>query len=112
MSLPNFTAQLSLNININQPKNNNLLFPSESKEYVKPAYIHWGSIGDDGCVEDTGYRQYSAILWGIPWGQSWEQACFTYGASVGGQPGRVPDRCRNTGFNIWGIWYVRDQRCG
>lgn len=38
---------------------------------------HWGKFRYDGCVKykDGHYRVYKAILWGIPWGHSWEVAC-------------------------------------
>lgn len=35
---------------------------------------HWGDFKDNGCAA-TGLRSYSAVLWDIPHGASWEDAC-------------------------------------
>jgi hypothetical protein len=72
---------------------------------------HWGAITDSGC-SDIDKRKYSAVIWNVPPGQTWEDACATTPAP-GGTPvaGRVPDRCRSTGFNMWGEWDVTDQAC-
>jgi hypothetical protein len=67
---------------------------------------HWGPFKDDGC-RATDARQFSSILEGIPWGASWEQACW----STPGLEGRVPDRCVNAGGHIWGEWDVVDKSC-
>ncbi|PSB53940.1 hypothetical protein C7B67_01080 [filamentous cyanobacterium Phorm 6] len=49
--------------------------------------MHWGDLKDNGCV-DLGNgrkaRSYSAVLWDIPWGASWEQACSTMPADING----------------------------
>ena len=38
---------------------------------------HWGEWKDNGCkyADGVGYREYASVLWGIPWGHSWERAC-------------------------------------
>jgi hypothetical protein len=73
--------------------------------------IHWGDIQHHGCV-GPGSSKYSAILWDIPFGQSWEGSCAATPAPGDSAPGaRTPDRCVNTGLNIWGEWYVADDAC-
>ncbi len=69
--------------------------------------VHWGELGLREC-RGEGIANVSAILWGIPWGQSWEDTC----AVTPGPQGRLPDRCVNTVSNIWGEWdNVPDDRC-
>jgi hypothetical protein len=73
--------------------------------------IHWGSLKDDGCV-GPGLHRFSAVLWEIPWGKSWEVACAsTPGASGTRVDGLTPTRCDNTGLNMWGVWIVPDATC-
>jgi LysM domain len=75
--------------------------------------VHWGDIGTL-CPNpsDGGVRLYSAILWDIPWGQSWEETCYcTPGPAGTAVAGKLPTRCVNTGFNIWGEWDVSDTTC-
>lgn len=67
---------------------------------------HWGTFKDDGC-QAANARQFSAILWDIPSGQSWEDTCW----QTPGLEGRPPNRCVNTGFNMWGEWDVVDNSC-
>ena len=48
---------------------------------------NWGDFQSDNCIGETfntgvGLRQYSSILWGIPWGQSWEDHCARASATV------------------------------
>jgi hypothetical protein len=84
---------------------------------VVPAAF-WGILKRDHCTHSCcwtegpgcGRRQLSAILWDIPWGQSWSWWCQnTAGpAEVGG---RLPDRCPQTWFNQWGEWNVPDPSC-
>lgn len=53
---------------------------------------HWGTFKDNGCVRaDT--RAYSAVLWDIPWGASWEQACANMPATVRGHRFSHPTIC-------------------
>lgn len=73
------------------------------------AQARWGEITAKGCVDQT-TREWSGILWDIPWGQSWEIACATTAGVIGGRT-RTPDRCV-TMANMWGVWYVPDTTCG
>lgn len=70
----------------------------------------WGDFQTDHCV-GMGYRQYSAILWGIPWGRSWEDACAEMPADIHGQHFDRPSRCVNKVTNMWGEFDVRDSSC-
>jgi hypothetical protein len=74
------------------------------------AEMHWGDFKKDHCTS-TGTRQYSAILWDIPWGQSWDDACKAKPATVKGHTFSAPSRCKNTG-NMWGEFDVPDSSCG
>lgn len=71
---------------------------------------HWGDFKKDNCTK-SGYRQYSAILWGIPFGASWEKACANQSATINGQSFAHPDRCVNTGTNMCGQFDVPDNSC-
>lgn len=84
---------------------------------VVPSAIHWGSlancyIGCWGCpvksnTPANANNRYSAILWGIPWWQSWENTCKnTPGPQGTIVAGMLPTRCVNTIFNIWGEWDI------
>lgn len=53
---------------------------------------HWGDFRDDGCVRED-LRAYSAILWDIPWGASWEVTCANMPATVAGQYFEHPTIC-------------------
>ncbi len=70
----------------------------------------WGDLSDSGCV-GLGTRKYSAILWNIPPGFSWEDTCAQTSATVADQYFATPTRCVNTGLNIWGEWEVSDASC-
>lgn len=70
----------------------------------------WGDFKKDQCTT-TGTRQYSAILWDIPWGQSWEKTCDTMPATIKGHPFPKPRSCKNKG-NMWGEFDVPDSSCG
>lgn len=57
---------------------------------------HWGSFKNNGCVTVKGVgkvRSYSSVLWGIPWGHSWEKACANKDAKVHGTYFRRPSVC-------------------
>jgi hypothetical protein len=77
------------------------------------AALRWGELSQTGCIFTTdpqcpnGSRKYSAILWDIPWGKSWEQACSS---TPHPKFNRVPDFCE-TKLNEWGNWYARDLGC-
>ena len=71
---------------------------------------NWGSIADNGC-QSNGTHKYSAILWNIPWGQSWETACHSTPGPAGTPvAGRLPTDCV-TSLNEWGEWYLPDPHC-
>lgn len=74
----------------------------------------WGDITAKRCmpspVGSPGTREWSGVLWDIPFGHSWEEACKNTPASVSGDPSRPPDKCV-TGTNEWGVWYRADSAC-
>jgi hypothetical protein len=70
---------------------------------------HWGDFKADQCTA-SGLRQYSAILWDIPWGASWEQACAHMPADINGHHFDAPARCVTT-INEWGQFDVPDPSC-
>lgn len=67
----------------------------------------WGDFQKDGQSK-PGFRQYSSILWDIPWGVSWEQTCNNMPAVVRGHQFSRPTRCINNGINMWGEFDVPD----
>jgi len=79
--------------------------------FAAGADMHWGEITPKDCVAGTGTREWSAILWDIPEGETWEAACQATPASVNGNPARRPNRC-DAGLNVWGVWDVPDESCG
>jgi hypothetical protein len=70
---------------------------------------HWGSYKPDQCTQ-PGKRQYSSILWDIPWGADWKTACQSTPGTPANIAARVPDRCANV-LNEWGEWDVDDGAC-
>jgi hypothetical protein len=70
----------------------------------------WGDFKDDACRGD-GLRQYSAILWDIPWGADWKDACERAGATLGEWRFERPTRCVHTGNAMWGEFDVPDASC-
>lgn len=79
--------------------------------FAAGADLHWGEITPKDCVAGTGTREWSAILWDIPQGESWEAVCAATAAPVNGNPSRRPDRCV-VGLHVWGVWNVPDESCG
>ena len=74
--------------------------------------LHWGDFKRDHCTS-PGFRQYSAILWGIPAFVSWEETCRKTPAVVQGVKFSAPSRCVNTGAAMWGEFDVSDNStCG
>jgi hypothetical protein len=108
MSMPGFTAEAALLGRSGRYRVSSLYTPA-SPGRVVPAQ-NWGSFSREHCTV-PGLRQYSAILWNIPWGQSWEQACRTTPATIEGQQFSGATRCVNTGFNMWGQFDVQDATC-
>ncbi|KAF5371971.1 hypothetical protein D9615_008102 [Tricholomella constricta] len=76
---------------------------------------HWGSMTDDGCV-DNGvrkyYRQVLTRLWGIASGVDWMIMCKSTPATVGGVNFDSPFECDDKAiFGAWGVWHVDDTTC-
>ncbi len=71
---------------------------------------YWGDITQKEC-NNAGKRKWSAILWNIPPGQSWENTCNNQSATVSGTYFAKPTRCVNTSLNMWGEWDVDDAAC-
>lgn len=63
------------------------------------AELKWGAFKDNGCINPLthpGLRSQSAVLWGIPPGQSWEDTCAATGATIDGVRLPHPAACVNT----------------
>lgn len=78
---------------------------------------NWGPVANNGCV-GLGIRKYSARLWNVPWGKSWEDACKQTPATVAGVSFSTPTRCENgvvgvrpPGLEMWGVFHVPDKGC-
>jgi hypothetical protein len=69
----------------------------------------WGPFKKE-CVGDA-VAKYSAILQGIPPGQSWERACAGKDAVINGRRHAHPTRCVNTRAAMWGEFVVPDESC-
>jgi hypothetical protein len=106
MTLPGFTAKSALRYDSSQ-YSENLSFKSDSAERIVPAAPKWGQLRREHCTR-LGFRQYSAILWDIPWGESWERACRI----TPSPEGRYANRCINVGTHMWGQWDIEDTSCG
>ena len=109
MTMPGFTAEAALLDRSGRYRAISSFTPAATRR-ISPA-INWGPF-QSGLCSAQGYRQYSAILWNIPWGWSWERACQTTPGSPAGISPRPPNRCVNTGLNMWGQWDVPDTSCG
>jgi hypothetical protein len=73
---------------------------------------HWGDFKSGQCLASKpGYRHYSAVLWDIPWGKSWEDACNNASADINGQHFTTPAKCSNSGSQMWGEFEVQDEQC-
>lgn len=70
----------------------------------------WGEFQKGDKIR-PGFRKYAAILWDIPWGQSWENTCAVTPATVRGHHFSRPTRCINTGTNMWGEFDIPDTSC-
>ncbi len=71
---------------------------------------YWGDFKADHCVCD-GFRQYSAILWDIPWGTNWAQACYSTDAVINGHWFTGAARCNEIFWHQWGEFDVGDAAC-
>jgi hypothetical protein len=109
MSLPKFTAELSLNTGINS-YHYRLLSLHESTEHVIPAAPYWGDFKREECIGKV--RKYSSILWGS---SDWEKDCYNtvaYITNADGVRGAYNTvRCDKQIFNMWGIFYVPESSC-
>ncbi len=114
MRIPGFTATVSIN---NQIKHNNHKTITKQNSFsnnIIPAAPYWGEFKREGCVWFwNGYRKYSSILWGAT--GSWEKQCKetpAYITNADGERGKYfADQCNNTGFNMWGVFYVPESSC-
>jgi hypothetical protein len=69
--------------------------------------LRWGDMKHDSAT------RHAAILWGIPEKCSWENACELTRGPLGTEfERRAPTRCKNTGFNIWGVWEDTNEGSG
>jgi len=105
MTIPGFAADASL-YRGNHQYRVDVSHTSVGAQSVVPAQLRWGNL-QITCT-GAGLATESAILWDIPWGQSWEATCYrTPHPRLG-----LPHRCVNTQFNIWGEWdNVSETRC-
>lgn len=107
MNMPGFTAEASL-----YGGGRHYMSPSytpASVDRIVPA-TNWGPFQRDACTA-IGLRQHSAVLWNIPWGQSWEEACHTTPATIDGQSFSGATRCVNAWGHMWGQFDVQDPSC-
>lgn len=110
MTIPGFTAAAAIGRPAGRYLSGHRVERGTPETDVVVPAINWGSIADNGCQSD-GTHKYSAILWNIPWGQSWEAACAsTPGPAGTAVAGRLPDKCV-TLLNEWGEWYLPDPHC-
>jgi hypothetical protein len=109
LKLPGFTAEQSLGNNCNKYHEQPLpLFVSD--ERIIPA-LRWGRFQRDSCTSSNpGLRQFSSVLWDIPRGQSWEEACRNTPATIGGRTYHA-SRCKNKINSMWGEFDVFDPSC-
>ena len=74
----------------------------------------WGDLGYSCAGGGSGVRRFSAILYDVPFGESWEKACANTPAPAGtAVAGRPPDRCRIPfpNLHVWGEWDIPDFSC-
>jgi hypothetical protein len=127
MRLPGFTAQATLGPSHRHLSGQAVDMQAEAGLVVPAAdpVPHWGDFKQDQCTKKSdcnpdgtcvgnGLRQFSAILWDIPWGVDWKTFCKTtiVPAVINGQiVQRVPDRCNQVLFNMWGEFDIPDPTC-
>jgi hypothetical protein len=114
MTIPGFTAGVSDTWAPNQYLPGYGIQRSQPTTDAVVLSTNWGSIADNGCQKGgqwDGTHKYSAILWNIPWGHSWEAACHSTPGPAGSHvAGRLPNNCV-TSLNEWGEWYLADNHC-
>lgn len=69
----------------------------------------WGEPKADHCV-NIHERQYSSILWNLPWGTDWDKACYATPLPFAGNTYRAR-RCSWNAFQEWGEFDVPDASC-
>jgi hypothetical protein len=69
----------------------------------------WGDFKKDSCTSIHN-RQYSSVLWDIPFGQNWDAACRATAATIGGGQYSAA-RCKEAGGHMWGEFDVPDASC-
>jgi len=115
MTLPGFTAESAQSYDSSQ-YSENISFKSDSAERIIPAAPYWGEFKRESNRCIGAYKKYSAILWGVEWGESWEAACYNTPAWIRNQDGLVmmvyARSCTNVGINIWGTFLVCENSCG
>jgi hypothetical protein len=76
------------------------------------ADTYWGNFSFYGCWEGKpGYAKYAAVLYDIPWGQSWEDHCNNKSAYVQGYSFDRPTACVNHHTAMWGEFAVPYAGC-
>lgn len=110
MTIPGFTAGAPASWTVSQNLGGyRVEHDTPETDIVVPA-TNWGAVADNGCQSD-GTHKYSAILWNIPWNQSWQAACASTPGPAGSPvAGMLPAKCV-TVLNEWGEWYLPDPHC-
>lgn len=71
---------------------------------------NWGSFQQDHCTANC-QRQFSAILWNIPWGKDWTTACKNTPANINNKQFSGAKRCPQSWGRQWGQFDVPDTSC-
>ncbi|KAG6849230.1 hypothetical protein H0H93_010298 [Arthromyces matolae] len=72
---------------------------------------HWGTLKDEGCSDEPGFRRWGAQLLDIT--ADWTDACTTHDATVKDEYFTNPTECKNSGLSgEWGYFEVMDSTCG
>ena len=66
--------------------------------------LAWGDFKDKGCLDESGQRVYSSVLWNIPAGQDWIGTCMKTAADVRLRDGTIaefptPTTCTKSSIN-------------
>ena len=67
----------------------------------------WGEWRSGEC-NSKGEKKHSSVLWNIPRGEDWEAACKNMDTPWG----RKPNKCVNTGSQMWGEVWEPSSDCG
>jgi hypothetical protein len=114
MTIPGFTAEVTAVQSRSQSLGGRSIQRDRPKTDTVILAANWGSIADNGCQAGGTYdarHKYSAILWNVPSGQSWEAACHSTPGPAGTPVANLlPTNCV-TGLNEWGEWYLPDNHC-